>query len=188
MRPPASEQYRGGVDIEVIRSRRRTMCLEITSDMRVIVRAPINMPTYRIRDFVNDKSDWINSKLSQMADRRELQNDRPVMSEKEIKQLCAKAAIVLKQKTEYYARIIGVDYGKITIRHQKTRWGSCSSKGNINYNCMLMLVPDELQDYVVVHELCHRIHMNHSPEFWAEVKKVLPDYKQRRKRLKENRI
>jgi hypothetical protein len=123
-----------------------------------------------------------------MADRRELQNDRPVMSEKEIKQLCAKAAIVLKQKTEYYARIIGVDYGRITIRHQKTRWGSCSSKGNINYNCMLMLVPDELQDYVVVHELCHRIHMNHSPEFWAEVEKVLPDYKQRRKRLKENRI
>jgi predicted metal-dependent hydrolase len=110
------------------------------------------------------------------------------MSEKEIKQLCAKAAVVLKQKTEYYARIIGVDYGRITIRHQKTRWGSCSSKGNINYNCMLMLVPDELQDYVVVHELCHRIHMNHSPEFWAEVAKVLPDYKQRRKRLKENRI
>jgi hypothetical protein len=123
-----------------------------------------------------------------MADRRKNQNDRPAMSEKEIKQLCAKAAIVLKQKTEYYARIIGVDYGKITIRHQKTRWGSCSSKGNINYNCMLMLVPDELQDYVVVHELCHRIHMNHSPEFWAEVAKVLPDYKQRRKRLKENRI
>jgi hypothetical protein len=192
MRPPANEQYGDGVDvdidIEVIRSRRRTMCLEITSDMRVIVRAPINMPTYRIRDFVNDKSDWINSKLSQMADRRKNQNDRHVMSEKEIKQLCAKAAVVLKQKTEYYARIIGVDYGRITIRHQKTRWGSCSSKGNINYNCMLMLVPDEIQDYVVVHELCHRLHMNHSPEFWAEVAKVIPDYKQRRKWLKEYRI
>jgi hypothetical protein len=174
------------IDIEVIRSHRKTMCLEITSDLRVIVRAPINMPTYKIRAFINDKSDWINQKLLQMEKRQEQQYDIPVMSDKELKQLHDKAVVVLKQKTEYYAGVIGVDYGKITIRHQKTRWGSCSASGNINYNCALMLAPDEIQDYVVVHELCHRLHMDHSHEFWAEVENVLPDYRRRRKWLKEN--
>jgi hypothetical protein len=164
------------------------MCLEITRDLRVIVRAPINMPTYKIRAFINDKSDWINSKLTQMEKQQEVQYNIPTMGDEEIKQLHDRAVIVLRQKTEYYAKVIGVDYGKITIRHQKTRWGSCSARGNINYNCALMLVPDELQDYVVVHELCHRLHMNHSPEFWDEVAKVLPDYRQRRKWLKEYRI
>jgi hypothetical protein len=174
------------INIEVIRSHRKTMCIEITSDLRVIVRAPINMPTYRIKSFVRDKAGWIDEKLMEMTVRQRNQEKKPLLSDAEIKELHDKAVVILAKKTEYYARIIGVDYGRITIRHQKTRWGSCSAKGNINYNCMLMLAPDEIQDYVVVHELCHRLEMNHSPRFWAEVEKVLPDYKQRRKWLKDN--
>ena len=85
-----------------------------------------------------------------------------------------------------YADIIGVDYGRITIRMQKSRWGSCSSKGNLNFNCLLMNAPDEITDYVIVHELCHRKEMNHSPKFWAHVEAVLPDYKERRKWLKDH--
>jgi predicted metal-dependent hydrolase len=81
---------------------------------------------------------------------------------------------------------VGVDYRRITIRSQKTRWGSCSSSGNLNFNCLLLLAPPEVLDYVVVHELCHRKEMNHSPRFWAEVGRVLPDYKKRNKWLKEN--
>jgi predicted metal-dependent hydrolase len=174
------------INIELIRSHRKTMCIEITRDLRVIVRAPINMPTYRIKAFVRDKADWIDEKLMEMTVRQRNQEKKPLLSDAEIKELHDKAVVILSKKTEYYARIIGVDYGRITIRHQKTRWGSCSAKGNINYNCMLMLAPDEIQDYVVVHELCHRLEMNHSPRFWAEVEKVLPDYKQRRKWLKDN--
>jgi predicted metal-dependent hydrolase len=77
-----------------------------------------------------------------------------------------------------------VSYGRITIRNQKTRWGSCSGKGNLNFNCLLMLAPPEVLDYVVVHELCHRREMNHSPRFWALVEQVLPDWRQRRQWLK----
>ena len=81
---------------------------------------------------------------------------------------------------------MGVSYGRITIRCQKTRWGSCSAKGNLNFNCLLMLAPPEVADYVVVHELCHRKHMNHGAAFWSEVARILPDYARHRAWLKEN--
>ena len=102
-----------------------------------------------------------------------------------IKALADQALKIIPARVEYFARIIGVTYGNITIRNQKTRWGSCSSKGNLNFNCLLMLAPPEVLDYVVVHELCHRKQMNHSKEFWAEVEKAFPDYKKSIKWLKE---
>ena len=99
--------------------------------------------------------------------------------------LADKALEVIPTRVEYFANIMGVTYGNITIRNQKTRWGSCSSKGNLNFNCLLMLAPSEILDYVVVHELCHRKQMNHSKAFWLEVEKVLPDYKESIEWLKE---
>ena len=86
----------------------------------------------------------------------------------------------------HYAPLVGVSYGRITIRCQRTRWGSCSSKGNLNFNCLLMLAPPEVLDCIVVHELCHRKEMNHSQRFYAEVLRVMPDYRERYKWLKEN--
>ena len=110
----------------------------------------------------------------------------PKLSMDEIHALAQKAMEVLPERTAYFSKKIGVSYGGITIRNQKTRWGSCSSKGNLNFNCLLMLTPPEIQDYVVVHELCHRKEMNHSDRFWKEVEKILPDYKERRFWLKEH--
>lgn len=84
-----------------------------------------------------------------------------------------------------YCVKMGVTVGKITIRNQKTRWGSCSAKGNVNFNYQRYYLSDEILDYVVVHELAHRRHMNHSPAFWAEVEKYCPQYKKYREQLKE---
>ena len=92
----------------------------------------------------------------------------------------------IPERTAYFAEKIGVSYGRITLRQQKTRWGSCSANGNLNFNWLLILAPPEVLDYVVVHELCHRRQMNHSQAFWNEVSAVLPGYKEQKKWLKDN--
>ncbi len=94
----------------------------------------------------------------------------------------------ITRRVEYFAPLVGVTYNRIFIKEQKTRWGSCSSLGNLNFNWKLILLNEELLDYVVVHELAHRKQMNHSPTFWAEVERVLPDYRERRRRLRECRV
>ena len=93
--------------------------------------------------------------------------DRPPLSEAERARYIRIARDIFTRKTEYYARLMGVTYGRISIREQKTRWGSCSSKGNLNFNWRLILAPEEVLDYVVVHELAHRREMNHSKAFYA---------------------
>ena len=95
----------------------------------------------------------------------------------------AEAAAHLSGRIEHYAPRLGVRPSKVTIRGQRSRWGSCSAKGAVSLNWRLMLAPGELADYVVVHELCHLRHLDHSPRFWAMVGEVIPDYRHRRRRL-----
>lgn len=102
----------------------------------------------------------------------------------DVENLKKKAKDVLSEKVKYYANIMDVSYGKVTIRHQRTRWGSCSDKGNLNFNCLLMMTPERIQNYVVVHELAHRKEMNHSKKFWEVVESILPDYRESVKWLK----
>ena len=92
------------------------------------------------------------------------------------------------RRVDKFVPIAGVTCGRITIRAQKSRWGSCSAKGNLNFNCLLMLCPEEVRDYVVVHELCHRKELNHSNRFWNEVRQLLPSYDSARKWLKTNGV
>ena len=94
----------------------------------------------------------------------------------------AKSAFM--ERIAYYAPIVGVRVGRISVKDQKTRWGSCSSKSNLNFNWRLLLAPEDVLDYVVVHELCHLVHLNHSAAFWEMVEHVMPEYESRRRWLK----
>ena len=171
--------------VEILRSNRKTMSLEVTSDARVIVRAPLFISQAEITRFVNSKKAWIEKSLQKVKERQTIKHDSRKLTEKELELLADKAKTVFPQKVACYAEQVGVTYGRITIRVQKTRWGSCSSQGNLNFNCLLMMAPEAVQDYVVVHELCHRKEMNHSERFWREVAKVMPDYKIHKKWLKD---
>lgn len=176
-------------DYRIIKTRRKTIGLEISPDLQITVRAPYHLSDVRIREFVESKQTWILKHLAIMQD-RQAHDPIPagVISDKELRHMTEEARIIIPERVKYFAKIIGVTYEQITIRHQKTRWGSCSSSGNLNFNCMLMATSPELIDYVVVHELCHRKQMNHSPLFWKEVEEILPDYRNLRSRLREYRL
>jgi len=166
----------------LIRSQRKTISIQITPAGDVLVRCPKRCAKGEVDFFVRSKRSWIEKHLTAMAQRP----PPPVLTQPEIRELADRALEILPQKVRHFAEILGVSYGRITIRSQRTRWGSCSAKGNLNFNCLLMLCPEAVQDYVVIHELCHRKEMNHSDVFWAEVERFCPDYRVHRKWLKEN--
>ena len=167
--------------IEIIRSNRRTLALQVTADGRVIARAPLHMSDRDILRFAESKADWIESHVTR---RKTAGETLEPFSPEEMKQMLQKARTVIPQRVAYYAPLVGVNVGHITIRFQHTRWGSCSAKGNLNFNAVLVMLDDRLIDYVVIHELCHRRQMNHSPRFWACVERVCPDWRSRRAELK----
>ena len=173
------------IPCEVVRSSRKTLALQITPDGRLILRLPYRTPIRAAMEFVSEHEDWVGKNYRKTV---EQQKEKLVYSAEEIRAYMEKLRPVLSHRAAYFAELLGVNYGRITIRDQKTRWGSCSARGNLNFNWRLALLPDELLDYVVVHELAHRLEMNHSERFWAQVGRVLPDYKERRKRLKEFRF
>lgn len=172
-------------EIQIIRSRRKTVAIQITPDAQIIVRAPMRMSQREIQRFVEEKSGWIAGHLAKVRAQNAEAAESP-LTQADLKLLANQAKAVLPERAAYYARLMGVTYGRITIRHQATRWGSCSTQGNLNFNCLLMLAPAEVQDYVVVHELAHRKQMNHSAAFWAEVAAILPAYKAQVAWLKTN--
>lgn len=166
----------------VIKSRRRTLGLQVKEDGQVMVRVPYRVSKKQIESFVQSHEEWIRKNQKKMAEK---QNKRILITEQQRAEGIEEALQVIPKRVAYYAARMGVTYGRITIREQKTRWGSCSSKGNLNFNWKLVLTEPELLDYVVVHELAHRIEMNHSADFWEIVEREMPDYKERRRRLKE---
>ena len=171
-----------GISYQLIRSDRKTLSLQIDPEGNVIVRAPNRMPKREIDAFLLSKQDWIEKHQEAFKNRPQL----PPFTWEELDALGDRALELIPQRVEHFAALAGVTYGNITIRNQHTRWGSCSARGNLNFNCLLMLTPPEVLDYVVVHELCHRKEMNHSPKFWEAVEKLCPDYRIHRKWLKDN--
>jgi len=171
----------GIMEYTVVRSRRKTIAIQITPASQVLVRCPLRMSQRDVQRFVDSKSHWISAHLNRIAQFP----PQPVFSDAELLEMVQWAKDTLPERVAFWAAKAGVTYGRITIRRQHTRWGSCSSKGNLNFNCLLALVPEDVLDYIIVHELCHRKHMNHAPAFWTEVARLLPDYARPRAWLKE---
>ena len=172
--------------ISVIKPKRRSIGIEVNMDGRVILRAPYTLSEKQLEEFVDKHKLWIEEKRRYLGSKAKAgistnAKKKDELTKDEIK--CIKEAF--EKRVIYYSRIMGVTVKNITIKNQKTRWGSCSSKGNLNFNYQLYYMPQELMDYVVVHELAHRKYMNHSKEFWAEVKKYCPEYKERKNVLKK---
>ena len=174
------------MEVKIIRSKRKTVSIQVNQDLSITVRAPQRVTQKEIKRILEKNDSWIQKHIEMLREKQAEAEDVKKLTAEEIKTLAEQALKLIPQRVEYFARQVGVTYGRITIRNQKTRWGSCSSKGNLNFNCLLMLAPTEILDYVVVHELCHRKEMNHSKAFWTEVEKVLPDYRQSVQWLKEN--
>ncbi len=171
--------------ITIIRSNRKTLSVQIKNG-ELIARAPLRMKEKDIYAFIESKKVWIQKHLDSSKEKQKALGEIQPFTEEELKELAVKAKLIIPKRAEYYAPLIGVTYNRITIRSQRTRWGSCSSKGNLNFNCLLVLFPPEVIDSIVVHELCHRKHMNHSPQFYAEIDKVFPEYKKWHKWLNDN--
>ncbi len=167
-------------EVKVIRCRRKTIGIRIDDAGGITVRAPLRTSEAEIRRVLESKRTWIEKTLEKVSARAQV----PKLTEGELEDLVKLGRKVIPARTAEWARQVGVTYGRVTIKKQKTLWGSCSAKGNLNFNCLLLRCPEDVIDYVIVHELCHRKELNHSRRFWAEVERILPAYRTPLKWLK----
>ncbi len=220
------DQQLSELQIEIIRSARRTISLRMKPGAVLEVRVPLRMSQKAVMDEVARHRAWIAKQLEKQKQLTEILNGAGnasgggavfgnaagggaafgkstgggaafgnavgagaaggILSAEELKALKKRARQVFLERTAHYAPLVGVGYGNITVRIQKSRFGSCSKQGNLNFNAALLLAPPEVLDYVVVHELCHRLHMDHSRAFWKEVERVCPSFKSCKRWLREN--
>ena len=177
---------RGEIRISVIRSARKSLGLEVRDANTVLARIPTRVSDRELKAFVENHRSWILEKTEVMAEREEKRKSTPAPPPELLSKTDRmKVQLKIGKRVRHYCEAMGVTVGYVTVKNQKTRWGSCSAKGNVNFNYQLAFLPDELLDYVVIHELAHRRHMDHSRAFWAEVEKYCPDYLERREQLKE---
>lgn len=167
------------------KSRRTTISVQITPDQKLLVKAPAYTSIKEVEEFLREKRDWIIKQINRTKVTSQQAAQMGILSDKEIRKLKRDAKKIIPERVEYYAKLSGITYNRIFIRLQKSRWGSCSIEGNLNFNALLALMPLEVLDSVVVHELCHRRHMDHSKAFYDEVLKIFPDYKKWDKWLKQ---
>lgn len=165
----------------LLRSERKTLGLQI-KEGRLIVRAPKNLKRAYIEDFLLRKEDWIARHLALQEEKAAA---HPEPDEEEVRRLKALAQAVLPGRVEHFSGLTGLRPARVRIGGAKTRFGSCSSRGSINFSWRLMAYPPEAVDYVVLHELCHLRHMDHSRAFYGLIERYMPDWKRRREMLKK---
>lgn len=166
-----------------ISKRARKMRMAVYCDGNFVVTAPWNVNQNLIEQFIVKKSQWVIDKLERFKNFEG--KIIPQNNESNFPQYKDQAIAVAQNRIEYFNRLYCFKFNKINIRNQKTRWGSCSKKGNLNFNYKIALLPPRLADYIVVHELCHLGEFNHSYKFWNLVAKTMPDYLERRGELRQ---
>ena len=173
----------------VVYSRRKTCSISISSDGEITLRLPLHTSEEQIRHLLLEKQHWIITHYLEAIKRA---GSRPVPDLTDTQRAALEKRYIeaardyFPKRAAYFQPFTGGSFERITIRDQKTRWGSCSARGTLSFNWRLMLAPPAVLDYVVVHELCHLTHMNHSAAFWALVEEVCPDYRSHRKWLKDH--
>ena len=163
-------------DYKIVRSDRKTLVIQIDFYGNVIVRSPYKLSEKRIESFLKDKELWV---LKNIAIQKEKSKNQKIYSEEDIENLRKKAKETLPIKVQYYSELMGVKPNSIKINSAKKRFGSCSSENNLNFSLYLMEKDEQFIDYVVVHELAHIKHHNHSKEFYSFLEQFMPDYKER---------
>lgn len=173
------------MDFTLIRAKRKTLCIQV-KDGEVVVRAPFRASKKSILAFVDSHREWIEKQKKREEEAQKTAAALPALTQEELFALTQEAKEYFPAVVRRYASLMNEEYGGVTIRCQKTRWGSCSTKKNLNFNCLLMLAPEEVRESVVVHELCHLKEMNHSRRFYEQVYRFCPDYDRLNRWLKEN--
>lgn len=163
-----------GIPYEIVRSSRKTVSLQVIANGEVRVRAPMKMRKEDIDAFVLKHKDWLLKNMAYMNDKSRLER----ANEERKDEMVALAKEVLPMKVEYFSKIMNVSPKSVKITSAKTRWGSCSSKNALCFSWRLMLRPEKAIDYVVIHELSHILHHDHSKEFWQTVEHYMPDYRE----------
>ena len=172
------------MDYTVVHSGRRTIAIQIQRDGRVVVRAPYAATAEDIRRVVDSHRDWVEKTVRRQQE--QLAASPPEPTAREMEELARQGREYLPRRVAYWAARMDVMPTGLHITAARTRWGSCSSRGTLSFNWKLYLTAPECLDYVVVHELCHLVHMDHSPDFWAEVERIMPDYHTWKKWLRDN--
>lgn len=160
----------------------KRITLKIKSDGIIVVTKPKRVSVKQVEDFIFKKNEWIKKHLEEIKSRPKIVREK--ISKEDYDKYRIQTLKIVNEKIEKYNKHYNFSYKTITIRDQKTRWGSCSRKGNLNFNYKLALISDHLVDYVVVHELCHLGEFNHSLKFWNLVEQTIPDYIERKKELR----
>lgn len=166
------------ITYKLIRSNRKTIGISVSKDLEIIVKAPLRLPAAEIDRIVEKHRTWILKKLSDKAI-----DQRKELSAEDEGLLLSIAKKVIPERLEYLAALTGLRPQSIKLGRAKTRFGSCSSNGNINISCFVLLYPRAAQELVLVHELCHLRHMDHSKAFYRLLGAILPDHKERKKLL-----
>jgi predicted metal-dependent hydrolase len=172
--------------IEIRKSTRaKYMSLSVGSDMTVVLTVPWFFDPEKARRFLESKTGWLTKKLALFKKRFPEGTVVLKSTRSEFLERRAEALQLVKNKIEFWNQRYGFKYNRLGIKNQKTRWGSCSKKGNLNFSFQVVNLPPSLVDYLVVHELCHLKEFNHSKNFWHLVSFAVPDYKVRRKEMRK---